>query len=672
MFNNSLFAQDSISNDNSISQQLENLAESSLNEEDDYTNLLEALIYYKEHQINLNKTNKEELQKLYILSDIQINYLLNHIQKNGALISIYELQSVSGFDVQTIQKLIPYVTVGEIETSTSINDVFKNGKHELLLRGSQLLEKQKGYTAGDSSTSSNSRYLGSPQKFYTRYKFNYNNKINWGITTEKDQGESFKKGFDFYSAHLFVKNIGFVKSLAIGDYQIGFGQGLTAWSGLSFGKSSDIMSIKRVASGIRPYTSVDENRFMRGTALTLGYKRWDATGFVSVNTIDANISDTLRDGSTQAVSSLQTSGLHSTANELADKDAVKQIISGGHVSYNSNQLNIGMTAINYQLNKLLEPTLSYYNQFDFKGNNNSNVGIDYNYVFKNINIFGEQSISKNGGKALLNGLLISLDPRLSLNVVHRHYQKNYRNLMNNTFSENTRTANENGIYTGASIKISNALSFNTYYDFYSFPWLKYQVNAPSSGNDFLMQINYTPSKKTDMYFRFRKHNKQKNSSDEDADIDYLVPIQQNNYRFNIGYSILPSVQLRNRVELVNYQTGNNKTEKGYMMFQDIVFKPLQKNISVTMRYALFQTDSYNARIYAYENDVPGAYSIPAYNNRGSRFYVLLSYKINKHIQMWLRYTQTIYDNLKIINEGTLNEIDGQRQSEIKIQLKFIL
>ncbi len=698
LISNSVFAQDTIFNktdDNDIQQQLENITENSLNEEDDYTNLLEGLIYYKEHPINLNNTTKEELQQLHILNDIQINNLLDHIDKNGDLITIYELQSITGFNLQTITKLLPYVKISDNFDSShfTIKQLFNKGQNIVLMRYGQTLEKQKGFSPIDSAQllkSSNARYIGSPQKLYARYRFTYGNNVSWGITADKDQGELFFKhnqrfkynwyenalhgnqhsGFDFYSAHFFIKNIRFIKALAIGDYQASFGQGLTVWSGMSFGKSSDINSIKKVAAGIRPYTSADENRFMRGVATTIGFKNFEATGFISRKKIDAAISDTLADGSSRTISSLQTTGYHTTPTEIAGKDAVLQTLIGGNISYKTRRLNIGITAIDFQLNKDFERSLTYYNQFEFSSKHNFNLGIDYNYVYKNFNFYGEQAISKNGGMAFVNGVLISLDPRLSITLAQRNYQRNYQNLLSNSFSENTSAANEKGTYIGIAIKPSNTISVNAYYDRFEFPWLKYLVNAPSVGNDYVAQINYTPSKKTDVYFRIRQRNKQKNTSSPDAPIDYLVPANQTNYRFNISYSILPSIKLKNRLELIDYKLENNKTEKGYLVYQDVVFNNINKPLSVTLRYALFQTDSYNTRIYAYENDMLSSFSIPAYYGRGSRFYILLDYTITRKIEIWIRYGQSFYDDRTIISPGSLNEIDGNTKTEIKAQVKF--
>ncbi|MES2285051.1 MAG: helix-hairpin-helix domain-containing protein [Bacteroidota bacterium] len=692
------FAQDTIplkTDDSDIQQQLENIAENSENEDADYTNLLEGLIYYKEHPINLNNTNKEELQQLTFLNDIQINYLLRHIDKNGKLITIYELQSINGFDLQTIKKILPYVRVTDNFSTAhfGIEEMFQNGQNVVQIRFAQTLEKQTGFSAIDSAAlykSPNSRYIGSPQRLYARYRFTYGTNVSWGITAEKDQGELLFKnkqkfkydwyerslngnqgnGFDFYSAHLFLKNIRFVKALAIGDYQATFGQGLTCWSGLAFGKSADIMSGKKSAAGIRPYTSVDENRFLRGTAATVGFKKLEATAFYSRKKIDANVSDTLESGEIAAISSLQETGYHSSASELADKHTITQTIYGGNFAYKGRRLSLGVTAVNYSLDKKFNRALSYYNQFEFSSTQNFNIGFDYNYIFRNFNFFGEEARSQNGGMAFLNGIIISLDPRLSFTLLHRNYQRNYQNLLSNGFAESTVAANEKGTYIGIAAKPNNAITLTAYYDRFEFPWMRYQANAPSYGNDYVAQLNYTPSKKVDMYFRIRDRDKQKNTSATEAIIDYLVPLNQTNYRFNISYSIMPSVKLKNRVELIDYKLDNNKTQKGYLAYQDVTYNKIGTPLSVTLRYSLFQTDSYDSRIYAYESDMPGAYSILSNYYRGSRFYIMLDYNITRRIEIWVRYAQTYYDNKSIISEGSLTEIKGNTKSEIKAQVRF--
>lgn len=145
---------------------------------------------------------------------------------------------------------------------------------------------------------------------------------------------------------------------------------------------------------------------------------------------------------------------------------------------------------------------------------------------------------------------------------------------------------------------------------------------------------------------------------------------QENYRFNIQYPAGNAIKLRNRVEFLRYQVNSGAVENGFVIWQDITYKQLGKRISFTARYALFQTDSYNSRIYGYESDMLYAFSIPAYYNRGSRVYALINWDISRNAEIWVRAAQTFYSNQRVISEGSLNEIQGNTRTEIKVQVRI--
>jgi hypothetical protein len=662
-----------------IDQKIESIAELT-DAELDYSDLLENLNYYLEHPVNLNNTTAEELKKLIVLNDIQINNLFEHMNKNGKLISIYELQSIEGFDLETINKLIPYIYVsGEINKRYfSIKEMLKNGSNQLLLRYQQVIEEQQGFSPILDSAlalSPNSRYLGSPQSLYTKYRFTYYNNISIGITAEKDAGEEFfrgsqKKGFDFYSAHFYLKDIGIIKALAIGDFQAQFGQGLTLWTGLGFGKSSDGTGIKKNAQGISPYSSVTDNLFLRGAGTTIGIKDIELSMFISNKKIDANISssDSLTHD-VQLISSLQQTGLHSIPSEIEDKDAIRETSAGGHICYKTTRLNLGATAFKSIYSATLLRQNEPYNQFQFNGKENSNIGFDYSSIFKNINLFGEISQSENNAKAFLSGMLVSLDPKISLSMLYRNYDKRYQALYSSAFAESSTPANEKGIYFGILLKPVRSITINAYMDNVTFPWLKYRIEAPSRATDYLVQVNWKPSKKIEMYARYRQTNKELNHADESTMFYIPVNTPKQNYRFNVSYQVSHSLTLKNRIETIYYKIGDGTAQKGFFICQDISYKKMKSPFSFSMRYALFDADSYDCRIYAYENDVLNAYSIPALYNKGSRFYITAKYSINIHADIWIRFAQTNYSNINVIGSG-LTQIDGNTKTEIKMQFRF--
>lgn len=666
-----------------IEQRIEYLSEITEESDVDYTTIFDQLMYHFNHPLNLNRASLSDLQELLLLNDIQINYLLEHIEKNGKLMTLEELQTIEGFTSETIQLILPFVKVGTDVNSPqlTLKELLKNGTNNWFVRYQRVLEGQKGYRATTDSAllaSPNSRYLGSADKIYTRYRYNYGTHISMGFTAEKDAGEEFfngtqKQGFDFYSAHFFIKNQGKIKALALGDYQAQFGQGLTYWSGIAFGKSADIMSVKKSAIGLKPYTSVDENRFLRGAGLSMQFGKVETTGFFSRNKIDANIdlsNSDLNDADVLAITSIQQTGFHRTINEVEDKHAINQQQAGGHVAYKTRNLEIGVTGIYSEIDAEFNPTLQLYSQFRNQEKQQANVGLDYNWVYKNFNFFGEYSKSIDAGYAYVSGALITLDPRLSLSVLYRDYAKDFHPIASEGIGESSNTDNERGFYMGAISKLSRKFTLSAYYDQFSFSWLRFGVNAPSRGNQYLAQLTYKPSKKMEMYVRVRSRDKAENTQlDLSEGIDYLVREKQTNYRYNFVYKLTDAIKLKSRVELINYDKEDAPFETGYLVYQDIIYKALSSPFSFSFRYALFDTDSYNSRIYAYENDVLYQFTIPAYSNRGTRTYLTMRYQIKRGIDVWLRYGLTFYDNLDVIGSG-LDEIQANHKQEIKAQIRF--
>lgn len=92
----------------------------------------------------------------------------------------------------------------------------------------------------------------------------------------------------------------------------------------------------------------------------------------------------------------------------------------------------------------------------------------------------------------------------------------------------------------------------------------------------------------------------------------------------------------------------------------------------TLRYAVFDTKSYDSRVYAYENDVLYSYSVPALYYKGQRAYFIVNWDITRNFEIWVRVASTIYDNQTQQSVGSLNQIDSNHKTELKLQarLKF--
>ena len=210
-------------------------------ESDSYNAIIDEMRYYSENPININLATEEELLELPLLSEILVINLFNYRKRYGKLVSIFELNTIEGFDRAFITQLLPYIRLEDKGTFFHIPDeVFDiNAKHQLIIRFKQVVQKQKGYEDFSDTLAGSGKsnyYLGSPQKIWIRYDFRIRNKLRLGITAEKDAGEecfkgSEKRGFDFYSPYLYLAGFGKFEKIVIGDYKLQFGQGLCCWNG---------------------------------------------------------------------------------------------------------------------------------------------------------------------------------------------------------------------------------------------------------------------------------------------------------------------------------------------------------------------------------------------------------------------------------------------------------
>jgi hypothetical protein len=658
---------------NTTEQQLENITENNEDIETEDDSYLQEIQHFLQHPVNLNSASASDLKELRILTPVQIQNFILYRTLMDKLIDVYELQAVPGWDLQTIQKIKPYISISlQVEVFGTLNSRLKKGEHSILIRASQVLEKAKGYLL-DSSTATNF-YPGSPQKILLRYKYSYKNLLQYGIVAEKDAGEQFFKGkqssgFDFYSVHLFVGKIGIIQSLAVGDFALNFGQGLTQWQSLAFKKSPDVINIKREAEVLRPYNSAGEINFHRGIGITLAKNKWQVSTFISYRKIDANfVADTSQSGE-DFVSSLQTSGYHRTKSETDDKGIQRQLAFGGNLSYNHKKLHLGINGIQYKFRLPLIKSADPYNKYALTGSSFGNYSLDYSYTFKNIHFFGEAAFTSKFDKAFVQGVIFSASSRADISLLYRNISRSYQSLYSYAFTEGTYPTNEKGLYAGITIRPGVSWCVDAYADFYKFPWLRYRVDAPSSGYDYLVQIIFKPNKQLEIYTRYHSESKSINQNPDLLTLSPVIQQPRKNWRTQVSYRINSFLTLRNRTEIVWFDKKGAFPEQGFLTYFDLLFKPPLKPYAGSLRLQYFETGGYNSRIYAYENDVLYSFSIPVFYDKGYRYYLNINYDINRKFSLWARVGQTIYRDKTIIGSG-LDEIKGRVKTEVKLQAMY--
>ena len=627
-----------------------------ITEEANYDDLYEALFQLYQNPLDINKVTAEELRSIHILSEKNIQSFVDYRAEAGPLLSLYELQAIPTFDKKTIDALLPFIT---------IPNRFQIGKLQpanlmLLVRAGQTLEEQKGYTEPEISQGKPSqRYLGGKQHLFTRFRANTTKNFSVGFTAEKDAGET---GVDFLSFHGQLQNRGKWRNVVVGDYQVQIGQGLVSSAGFVMGKGGEAVStVRRGNIGVRPYSSVLEGGFFRGIAGTLVLKNIEITPFVAINKNDATLVN--QDEESQTVTSILNNGLHRTASEKLKKNQLLEQNYGLNAVLKYKTGQIGVSGLLTKFDRTLERKPTYYNEFEFNGNQNSLVSLHFSQFFSNLNLFGEVARSKSGGIGANLGATLPVSKRLDFAVLVRNYDKNFHSFYANGFSENSRTINERGLYVGMRYVIHKKLIANAFADFFKFSAPKYLVQEPSKGNDLMAKITYTPSKKTALTAQYFYENKQKNLPATKPAT--MVSTHRSIALLNLEHSFSKRISIQSRLQKNDFKYETLNKSNGYMAMQDLSLD--LKNWQFNGRFAYFNTDSYDSRIYAYERDVLYAVSFPAYANKGFRTYLVARYDLTPDVSLSCRIARTTLTDATSIGSG-LDTIEGRFKTDVKIQL----
>ncbi|GMQ32514.1 helix-hairpin-helix domain-containing protein [Algoriphagus taiwanensis] len=655
-------------------------------EDIDYEAIYEALFQLYQNPINLNQANSEVLQASYLLSPLQVGSFLAYREKFGPLISIYELQAIPEFDLALIEALVPFVTLGEINRKPV--PFWQRLKQEenayLLFRHRRTWERRRGFTPADTLSNGrmSTRYLGDPNELYLRFRIQHPRDFSLGVTLEKDAGEQFtwdgktaRYGFNFFSFHFTRYQVGKWRTIALGDFQASFGQGLVFGAGYTLGKGAEtVPTVRRSSIGILPYTAALEFGFFRGLGLTRQWKNWTVTAIASHAPRDGRIAsalDTL-ENVVETISSLSQTGLHRTLSEISTKNQIRESNIGGNIQYahSSGRWQVGANALASRFDRPWVRSERVYNTREFSGNSNGVASVYFNYNWKNFFLFGESAISQSRGTGTVLGLVSSLSKEIDFSLLWRKYDPNFHSFYSSGFAESTRPINEQGLYMGIQIRPSKIWKINAYYDYFKFPWLRYRVYAPSKGYEWLARISYQPKRNLLAFIQIRQEQKDRNLNHSgDPQLPYIVePVLKQNGMLSLETHLSTNLFIRSRVLWSQVTIQGVKTQ-GFMALQDIQYG--RRAWRLTGRWAIFDAETYDNRLYAFENNVLWTFSIPAFSGRGIRYYILGQYQINPKLTAYLRISQTRYSDRDMISSG-LQTIDGPRQTDSSLMIRYFL
>ena len=654
---------------------VEELAEQDESEQD-YSDLTNLLLQLAEAPLDINTATADQLRALIILNDFQLASLLHYRDSLGPVYSIYELMCLPGFNQLDVQRLRPFLRFSEQPSNEAqpSKPSLRRLRNQLAIRFRTPLETPVGYT--DAYTG-NGKYLGNKHSYLMRYSLRAGKHLELGLTAEKDAGEpcfdgTFRTGIDYLGGHIALKDYKRVKMLVLGRFDAGFGEGLTFWSGMSMGKSGSTLGGSRRSMGLRPHSSAYEAQYRQGVGLSMELgKRLDFTVFGSYRLADARMAtDTLIDNE-QAFTSLLESGYHRTTSELASRHTMPEVVAGGHVRYNLNTAQLGLTFVHQQFNGKYDKAAAVY-ELSPPPSAKTALGANFKLTLRQHSLFGEASIDlNNGGRlAALMGGMFSISNTVQVSLVGRSYARELNPRYTAGLSEGSNS-NEHGLYLGTSLLPAKGWRLSAYIDLFRFPWMRYGIYSPSNGRDLLLLSEHSLTPRVSAQLRLRHKQRATNLSGSHTGATPVVQRTSNSARLQLTCSVSRALSLKSGLYLNMQSTDSSARETGFALAQDVAYKPQHLPLQISARFAIFDTPSWSTRIYTYEPDMLYSFSVPAFYSRGARAMVLLRYSPLAWANVYLRYAQTYFAQMEELGSGA-DLVHGNTRSEIKLmlQLKF--
>ncbi len=540
---------------------------SQLSEDGDlpYEDIEEELLNIAENPMDLNTVSEEDLSRLMFLNDEQIDAILMYQYQHGFR-SVYELQLIDCLKDYEIRNLLPFLIVdslivNELSGSKSnkmyFKEVFHYARHEMTLRvDARNIED----------------YVGDPMYGKFRYRFNYQNRVQAGLTLGRNTGIPWTD-VD-YGGYIQLKDLGPMKTIVAGNFQANFGYGLVVGSPFKRGKSAYIKSTATTDEGLKKFSSVgDSYNYFHGLGATVRIKWADISTFYSLR-------------------------------EDAKAEETWQHVLGVNATGRWKKLKVGLTAMENIASQHMNVRAQAV------------MGANMRYNWGKVDLWGEMAASQGDqwGWATIMGLRVNPITDLNLLAIYRYYSPGYDNLYANALCSTTRVYDEHGGYLGLEYNRLKNWQLSIFGDVWK------------DGYETMAQAHFISPKNYKMHMRLRAKSKNE--------------IDTYSARWNAVWE-LGQWKLKTQLD-ANMVYAKESWTYGVSLFQDMEYQFIRVPIVLQLRAQAFDARAWNNRVYIYENDVLYAYAIPFVYGLGGRFWLNARYKINDIFAVYLRVSETVY------------------------------
>ena len=517
-------------------------------------------------KIDLNTASREVLERSGLFTPFQIASLLEYRGDYGAILTFQELSMVDGFGNGFAARIEPFVALYG-------DDNPREAKISVQVR-------------------SRYRYKGGVEGIhqYNRILFEWGC-FKAGVLAESDPGERLLT--DHIGAYA-----GYSKgrwSVLLGDYSTCFGQGLALWNAFSFTSATQPATLMRRSRGIVPYKAADECSALRGVAVEYGLSRAiRITMIASAAGVDARVEE-------EGYTSLPVTGYHRTIAEKAARDAMREYLFGGNLSWRGEWFSAGVTALAYTYSEHNARKVTYYNQYQMYDGWMGNIAADAVVSWGHWRFFAEAAFSANLKPAAIAGAVLSSSYNFEASASVRYYDKGYIAPHAGAYSTISSVSNQCGAVLSLMVRPLRGLLVTSFSEAVYYPSPRYRVETPSGAVYERLRVEYTSG-----------------GWSVSAQDSYVWQSSDNSNKHNLKLAVKGEWgrwkgSVRSGAVLLR---RDGEISKGVALSASVSREFGRMRHSATASLSLFNTVGYDTRVYLYEKDLPGSFSSQYYYGKG--------------------------------------------------------
>ena len=603
--------------------------------------LIDALDWVRLHPYDLNRISRTEILSIPCVTPGEADAILEYREASGKFRSPAELLTIPGGSESLYRALAPYVCIRPGSDS---------GRRSASMR--VRAARQSPAAAGSP---------GSPLKFFSRLELGEYGGVDAGSLFAKGGGERTEDSF--LSAYARATNIGCVREILAGDFEIESGEGLVFWRGPV--AAGNLWSV-RPGDGLRvvPNRSSDETRFLRGLALVISLSdQWSGTLFFSDRSYGANV-----DSTGEATGFFR--GEYATVTSLVKRDALREQLAGFHAGFTSpGACTAGCTVYRGVFDRRFAPA----DRMRFSGDRIIAGSLDMSARLGAVSAAGEYAVMSGGSRALLLSLTLAPGRSGMLMIRWRDYQPAYDNPHSSGEGENGETRNERGVSACLHVHPARGITVSCLVDAFEHPWPTLMDPMPRRGTSLTVNGEALLPRGGKLAVRYSRKRSYDPAPAADAwgrEVKTAGETCDDRFRCEVSRKggDLACVSATAEYARVDQPAGDVVT--GEILGGDVTLSIIP-HLSLDARLSLFRTDGYAARLYDFEQALPGLASIPPLYGHGARWYARFRWSVPSWGEIALRYARTIKET-SVAAAGPLLEVSGDAAGEIGVQADILV